>query len=213
MHDPIAAHFRRLVGDGHNVFLTGMAGTGKSTLLRGLIDDLGDEVTVTASTGIAALNIGGSTVHRWSGMMLGPKRGENLLGHLHELMRDQRRSVRAGFDRIRNCRIPAGAAQEERIESLLAESDSLRLFVKARIERCKEGSLTTEEILSAYENYCALQEWEALPRKRFDQQLGPLMMEFHRAPKRNDLKRGGSTKRGFMNVRVIESTPDPDTAP
>ena len=78
MHDPIATHFRRLVNDGQNVFLTGMAGTGKSTMLRALIEELGDEVTVTASTGIAALNIGGSTVHRWSGMMLGPKRGDQV---------------------------------------------------------------------------------------------------------------------------------------
>jgi len=121
-------------------------------------------------------------------------------------------AVRLGEVSRTRGRFPAGAAQEERIESLLAESDSLRLFVKARIERCTEDSLTTEEILSAYENYCALQEWEALARKRFDQQLGPLMMEFHRAPKRNDLKRGGSTKRGFMNVRVIE-TPDLNTNP
>ena len=37
--------------------------------------------------------------------MLGPKRGEDLRLHLHELMRDQRRSVRAGFDRIRACRV------------------------------------------------------------------------------------------------------------
>ena len=30
-------------------------------------------MTITAATGIAALNVGGVTVHRWSGMMLGPR--------------------------------------------------------------------------------------------------------------------------------------------
>ena len=94
---------RRAVHAGENIFLTGMAGTGKSTLLRGLIEELGDGLTVTASTGIAALNIGGMTVHRWSGMMLGPKRGEDHHRYLRNLLSDQRFSVRAGFNRVRDC--------------------------------------------------------------------------------------------------------------
>ena len=47
--------------------------------------------------------------------------------------------------------------------------------------------------------------WVTLPRKRFEQQLGPLMMEFHQAAKRNDLKRGNTAKRGFMHVEIIET--------
>ncbi len=105
MHDSSASTFRSLVSKGENILLTGQAGTGKTTLLQDYLQDCGDDVAVTASTGIAALNVGGSTVHRWSGMMLGPKRGEDLQAHLHELMRDKRHSVRAGFDRIRNCRV------------------------------------------------------------------------------------------------------------
>lgn len=105
MNDPASSSFRRLVQQGRNVLLTGQAGTGKSTLLRNYLDDCGDEVAVTASTGIAALNIGGSTLHRWSGMMLGPSRGDDLCEFLNELMRDRRHSVRAGMDRIRNCRV------------------------------------------------------------------------------------------------------------
>ena len=103
--DPTAERFHRLVKQGHNVLLTGQAGTGKSTLLRNEIDADDEEVAITASTGIAALNIGGSTLHRWSGMMLGPKRGEDPRDHLRELMRDKRQSVRAGMDRIRSCRL------------------------------------------------------------------------------------------------------------
>ncbi|MCB1278338.1 PIF1 family ATP-dependent DNA helicase [Prosthecobacter sp.] len=97
--------FHRLVRQGRNVLLTGQAGTGKSTLLRNELEHAGNDVAVTASTGIAALNIGGSTLHRWSGMMLGPKRGDDPREFLRELMRDKRQSVRAGMDRIRACRL------------------------------------------------------------------------------------------------------------
>jgi hypothetical protein len=63
-----------------NVFLTGQAGTGKSWLLRAFLEGSPKPpgVAVTAPTGIAALNIGGTTVHRWAGMQLGPRPGETF---------------------------------------------------------------------------------------------------------------------------------------
>src|SRR4051794_26171095 len=64
----------RFVGAAHggrNVFLTGMAGTGKSTLLRQLIAATSHRVDVTAPTGVAALNVSGMTIHRFCGMLLG----------------------------------------------------------------------------------------------------------------------------------------------
>jgi energy-coupling factor transporter ATP-binding protein EcfA2 len=97
--------FLKRVGQGDNVLLTGPAGTGKSTLINAFLETAGNDVAVTASTGIAALNVGGSTLHRWSGMMLGPKRGEDPRSHLRELLRDKRQSVRAGLDRVRECRV------------------------------------------------------------------------------------------------------------
>jgi ATP-dependent DNA helicase PIF1 len=45
------------------VFVTGNAGTGKSTLIRHLRRVLDKEIVVLAPTGVAALNVGGMTVH------------------------------------------------------------------------------------------------------------------------------------------------------
>jgi ATP-dependent exoDNAse (exonuclease V) alpha subunit len=56
---------------GHNVFLTGPAGSGKTFLLNAYIDHLKQNHishAVTASTGIAATHIGGRTIHSWSGI-------------------------------------------------------------------------------------------------------------------------------------------------
>ena len=96
--------FERAVEADENVCLTGPGGTGKSFQTRRMIALDPWRFAVTASTGIAALNIGGLTLHRWSGMMLGPQNGETDEEYLDHLMADKRFSVRAGFDRIRAAR-------------------------------------------------------------------------------------------------------------
>ncbi len=61
-----------LASEGKNVFCTGCGGTGKSFLLgkrlRELLGFLHKRYSVTATTGIASLNVGGCTIHRYSGM-------------------------------------------------------------------------------------------------------------------------------------------------
>lgn len=62
--------------EGRNIFLTGDAGTGKSYLMEALRNELeaaGIRYGITGTTGVAALNVGGSTIHSWSG--LGMMRG------------------------------------------------------------------------------------------------------------------------------------------
>lgn len=56
---------------GHNVYLTGPAGSGKTHVLNLYIDYLKSNdvaVGITASTGIAATHMGGMTIHSWTGM-------------------------------------------------------------------------------------------------------------------------------------------------
>ncbi|RCK63232.1 ATP-dependent DNA helicase PIF1 [Candida viswanathii] len=68
---------------GVSLFYTGSAGTGKSVLLRSIIKSLREKydrgIAVTASTGLAACNIGGITLHSFAGIGLGQGTVESLL--------------------------------------------------------------------------------------------------------------------------------------
>lgn len=50
-----------------NVFLTGRAGTGKSTLLQYFREKTNKNIVVLASTGVAAVNVKGQTIHSFFG--------------------------------------------------------------------------------------------------------------------------------------------------
>lgn len=85
-----------VVNQGKNVFFTGSAGTGKSVLLQYVISGLKDKfrhkpdaVAVTASTGIAACNVGGTTLHSFGGVGLARESPERLLS----LLRRNRKAV------------------------------------------------------------------------------------------------------------------------
>jgi ATP-dependent DNA helicase PIF1 len=58
------------VSAGKSIFITGRAGTGKSTLLTYLREEvLKDTFIVVAPTGVAAINVGGSTIHKFFGFL------------------------------------------------------------------------------------------------------------------------------------------------
>lgn len=80
-------HVKKLVCEkGNSVFFTGPAGTGKSVLMRAIIQDLKkkyakdpERLAVTASTGLAACNIGGMTLHSFAGIGLGKDDAQTLV--------------------------------------------------------------------------------------------------------------------------------------
>ncbi|MBR5433502.1 MAG: AAA family ATPase, partial [Bacteroidales bacterium] len=54
---------RFINGTNKSVFLTGKAGTGKTTLLKTIVEHTHKSIVIVAPTGIAALNAGGVTIH------------------------------------------------------------------------------------------------------------------------------------------------------
>lgn len=67
---------RRIIENtGTSLFLTGKAGTGKTTFLRNLRSTSRKRIVVCAPTGIAAINAGGVTLHsffNWSSVPSSP---------------------------------------------------------------------------------------------------------------------------------------------
>ena len=71
-----------ILGSGANVFLTGAPGAGKTYVLNEFIRQAradGASVSVTASTGIAATHINGTTIHSWSGVGLATALTDSLI--------------------------------------------------------------------------------------------------------------------------------------
>jgi ATP-dependent exoDNAse (exonuclease V) alpha subunit len=105
-----------------DLFVTGRAGTGKSTLLRVLREVMGPSAAVVAPTGLAAVHVGGQTIHsffRFPPRLIGPddiKRSRNgaLMRRLDTLIIDEVSMVRADLmDAIdRSLRLNRGRADE-----------------------------------------------------------------------------------------------------
>lgn len=51
---------------GKSIFLTGKAGTGKTTFLKTVVEHSTKRMVVVAPTGVAAINAGGVTIHSFS---------------------------------------------------------------------------------------------------------------------------------------------------
>jgi ATP-dependent exoDNAse (exonuclease V) alpha subunit len=67
------------VKKGRNLLIHGKAGTGKSTMLRNIVDKIPNSV-VLSPTGIAALNVGGQTIHSFFGFSLGYMQKQQVRG-------------------------------------------------------------------------------------------------------------------------------------
>lgn len=97
-------------------------------------------------------------------------------------------------------------SQHKIIDALLAESDSIRYFLKEKVESVGEGKeydsngLTTDELLVAYAEFCPTMGWNPKPITVIERDLAKLMLEMFNTVKSNHA--GESRKqRGYTNVQ------------
>ncbi len=90
----------RVLQQGHNVLLTGAAGSGKTYVLEELTQWSrlqGRKVAVTATTGLAATNINGTTIHNWSGIGVRNRKTLLLPKTIPNIVRNMRPRFRAAI--------------------------------------------------------------------------------------------------------------------
>lgn len=114
-----------------HVFITGKAGTGKTTLLRHITDNLRKQSVIAASTGIAAVNAGGTTLHHLFNIPFGPippnspiksqinQNAAEIIRNLEVLIIDEVSMVRSDtmdfidhrLKKVRGSKLPFGGVQ------------------------------------------------------------------------------------------------------
>ena len=88
------ALFRLIEDTREHVFVTGRAGTGKSTLLQHLAWNTSKQIAVCAPTGVAALNVEGQTIHSLFKLPLG------IIGSHDEPQSDATRKLLNAIDTL-----------------------------------------------------------------------------------------------------------------
>ena len=94
------------------------------------------------------------------------------------------------------------------VDSLLAESDSLRHFLQARVVADAGGDLTVTEIVEGYAAYCPEQKWQAMPITEVQRQLEGLMLELFGVSKCHGVERNEKPYRGFRKVKFRDEAYD-----
>ncbi len=119
----------KLMLSGRNVFLTGEAGTGKSTVLREFKRQATQDCVFLAPTGIAAINVGGTTIHSFFLLQPGLLTPDNI----EDIENSRRRRlIRATktivIDEISMVRSDVFAAIDLRLRSLASGSNQRKPF-------------------------------------------------------------------------------------
>jgi phage/plasmid-associated DNA primase len=99
--------------------------------------------------------------------------------------------------------------QQQRVEDLLNESDSIRMFLVQSIQEAAEEALTVEEIVRAYNTFCIDRGWDPIAVSDVEKRLPDLMSELFGVLKSHDiLLSQGRTFRGFHGVTFCSEDDD-----
>lgn len=214
---------------GSNIFLTGKAGTGKTTFLHGLQKQTAKRLIITAPTGVAAMNAGGVTLHSFFQLPFGPyipgseaydrnsqrqfrfsKEKKHIIQSLDLLVIDEISMVRADLldsvdatlRRHRYSNQPFGGVQ------LLMIGDLHQL---APVAKQHEWNLLRKHYQSVYffsSNALSQTDLQTIELKHIYRQSDPAFIELLNRVRENNLD---ETTQDQLNERYIEDfTPEED---
>ena len=76
------------------------------------------------------------------------------------------------------------------------------------MEHTDDESLTTQEIVERYAEFCPERGWEPLPITAIHRQLESLMLELFQVCRSNSVERDGKSQKGFRGV-AFKPVPQP----
>ena len=107
----------------------------------------------------------------------------------------------ADIDETGDIRLPE--EQLTRVDALLAESDSLRIFIRERLRADSQSDLTVSEITGEYAAFCLSKSWNPLPEHQIQRLLKGVMLEDFQKAQSHDCQRDGKPLRGFRDVAFV----------
>ena len=91
---------KEYIAEGHNIFLTGPGGVGKSYYINKLKEEMKDAISITSTTGVSAFNLKAQTIHSFSGIGAF-KKGDRLEDILKKLKKSKK--MTSTFIKIEEC--------------------------------------------------------------------------------------------------------------
>ena len=102
-------------------------------------------------------------------------------------------------------------AHREIVDSLMSESDSLRLFAISELQSTPGHDLSTDEIVKAYLEYCRTKQWDMVPLSKIEKMLPDIMSDLFGVLKSHDIERADKKVRGYSRMKFRPpNDPDPD---
>jgi hypothetical protein len=94
--------------------------------------------------------------------------------------------------------------QSARVDSLLDESDGLRLYLRNHIKASDEKNLTTLDIIKGYTAYCLSRGW-TMSSDIIMRRLPHIMIDLFQAEHSTNIPTGTGKSRGYRNVTWREN--------
>ena len=103
-------------------------------------------------------------------------------------------------------RIQLTERQRARVDALLAESDSVRAFVEACVDRDPAGEVLVDDLKVGYNAFCEARDWTPLGGNEVERQLPDLILPRFGVTKRNDVAGPRGQRRGWKGIRLNPPT-------
>lgn len=93
--------------------------------------------------------------------------------------------------------------QQDRVDNLLNESDSVRSFISRSIQIDENSTVTTRQLYNAYEDHCIKNGWYAKTQREFELTSPEIIQTRLKIKRSHDIPFGGTTRRGYRNMKII----------